>query len=671
MTSRQRPLVFNWAHFLEQTKRDYEQAPARGVPHGLQKEAIQNGWGARVGRRPWAFEIVLHPAAEDGSYPALLTLTDSGTAGLSGDLHFNTDGLKETEDIPADQRLARFEAMFESGGEGAGPGLFGRGKLIFNVASKERTIFYDSRIKVGDYRFGFRRIHGRDYQQFTTVKEGADAEKELASRTNGRLTPLAETGTRITVVDPTDEVVEAVTSGAMLDAVEETWWEIIQKHHASITVQLHPAKPQEAKVPKDFGPLPEKSGKGWNVLCRENIRLAIDGTSHRVKRIHFLIAPPKHTVSEHLLGLRFHRRGMVVGPIKLSGVPPEVSDRFFGYVLLDHALEDAIADQESTTHYGITSPNRSPYRNLKQYAQTEFDTFLESIGLKKPTTSAEERVRRLAEDAQADLNSILSNLGVPGFGKGKPKPAHLYLTVTDLEFPGGTTQLVMRDEINAFAFRLDNPTKRAEKAWWRVFTSERDAGELQTLMPRKQITARAGGFVTTDDLSISLTSPPYSSYTKVACTCEVTDDDGRILQKKSFFFYIDLKPDTLARWAEVRLYSADWPRDTRRLDYGDILSNIRYELENMSSERMSVRLRVRTLWAGESNAEIEEVGNVDLEAGPFEGKLFDCPALEIRRTTYEEVGRGKINLRCHAAALRPRRSGKRETGSQKTQSGSS
>lgn len=37
----------NWSSFLEQVRRDYETPPAKGVAHGLQKDAIQNGWGAR------------------------------------------------------------------------------------------------------------------------------------------------------------------------------------------------------------------------------------------------------------------------------------------------------------------------------------------------------------------------------------------------------------------------------------------------------------------------------------------------------------------------------------------------------------------------------------------------------------------------------------------------
>jgi len=639
----------NWAQLLEQTKREYEQPPARGVPHGVQKEAIQNGWGARAGRRAWGFSVILH--AETDGHPALLTLTDSGTVGLTGDLHFNVAALGEDENIPSDQRLARFEAMYESGGETSGPGLFGRGKLIFNAASKKRTILYDSRTKDGDYRLGIRWIRGRDYHQLATVMLGGEAEKELAEQTDGRLVPLAEAGTRITIVDPVDELLDATRSGDLLQSIEETWWEIILKYDASISVQVLPGKPQRAGIPKDFGSLPEKSGRGWHVVCRENIPLRLDGGTYRVKRLHLLIPPPKNSVGDHLLGLRFHRRGMVVGRVNLSGIPGEISDRFFGYVLLDRALEDAVAGQEGLAHYGITSPNRSPYRNLRQLCQTESDQFLEDIGLKRRTSSAEERVRRLAEDAQADLNKILSRLGVPGFGKGRPKPAQLHLSVTQLDFPRGTNLLTMGDEIKSFAFRLENATRRTERVWWRVFTSERDTGELETLVARTQVSVRAGGFLNTEDLTIALTSPPYAPYTKVACTCELTDDDGVFLQRKSFYFYIDLKPEPADRWAELRLSSADWPRDTRRLDYSDSLTGIRYEFENLSAEPMSARLRARTLWARESNADIEEVGATDLQLGPFEGKMFECPPLNIVREIYEEVGGGKVNLRCHAAAL--------------------
>jgi hypothetical protein len=145
----------NWGALLEQIRTDYESFPAKGVAHGLQKEAIQNGWGARTSKKGqgWSFEFHLL-TAPDGT--RLLTMTDGGTVGLGGDPDFDGSQLKGSEAIPDDQRLARFESAYESGGENEGAGLFGRGKLIFNVASKRSLIYYDTLTQAGDYRLGKR-----------------------------------------------------------------------------------------------------------------------------------------------------------------------------------------------------------------------------------------------------------------------------------------------------------------------------------------------------------------------------------------------------------------------------------------------------------------------------------------------------------------------------------
>ena len=69
----------NWSNFLEQIKRDYNTAAAMGVAHGLQKDAIQNGWGARVSDHNWSFEFVLK-RMPDSTF--LMTMTDHGTCVL-------------------------------------------------------------------------------------------------------------------------------------------------------------------------------------------------------------------------------------------------------------------------------------------------------------------------------------------------------------------------------------------------------------------------------------------------------------------------------------------------------------------------------------------------------------------------------------------------------------
>jgi hypothetical protein len=642
----------NWSRFLDQTRRDYETPPARGLAHGLQKEAVQNGWGARDGRKKWAFEFVLYPVK--GKLPRLLTMTDIGTVGLIGNPKFDLGALGENESIPTDERLARFEAMFESGGPATGPGLFGRGKLIFNAASKSKLIYYDSLTKDGIYRFGLRQIAGRDYGQFPHVREASAASAELKSRLSGRLEPLSIPGTRITIVDPADEVVEAIESGGFIDAIEETWWEIILKHGVAISVAVSPNPPRVAKVPADFGNFPESNAKGWKVRHREGLKLPVEGHSYRSKKLHMLVAPPKNLVRPELLGLYIHRQGMRVGKINLSGMPPEIAERFFGYVFLDTELEEAIAEQENTTHYGFSTQLRSPYRNLKQLIQSEFDAFLEELGLKKPETSPEEQVRRLADDAQSDLNSILNGLGVPGFGHGRDTGPAIHISVENLEFPDDLNSVSPGDEIGGFHFKLENTTKQALAVNVEVHTFERDAGVIEVLVPKESKRIKARSYVYTESLTVSVKHPPYPRHSKIGCTCQVSDDEGKVLAKRTFYFFVDIKPEPEEHPAEVRLTAAEWPRDdSRRVDYGQAIKNLEYEIENRSPLPMAIRARVRTLWAKESNTPIDDKVHVeDIKLTPFQTVTMSVSQVPVTETLYQEVHRGQVNLRCHLVALK-------------------
>jgi hypothetical protein len=644
------PYSFNWTALLDQVRIDYESAPAKGLPHGLQKEAIQNGWGARRTSKGsgWGFAFRLTPAGKH----RFLTMTDFGTHGLTGDVDFDPTKLPDNESIPDDQRLVRFQSVYESGGEGPGPGSFGRGKFIFNLASKERLIYYDSLLANGEYRLGSRRIKGREFLQ-PKVLTGDEAEAELQRVTHNQLSRLDAPGTRIIVVDPVSEVIEALESGEFARAIGETWWEIIQKYSATITVQVEPASQVTAEIPADFGGFPDKSAKGWKVFSKEHIALETEGEKLRVKRLHFLIAPSSHTVGSDLLGVIVHRRGMAIGQIKLSGLPTEIADRFFGYVQLEPELENALiaAGQEHTTHYGFVLPRRLPYRQLQQVVQNHFDEFLESLGL-KTTVSSEERQRRLADEAQSELNKILNSLGVPGFGTGTSQADELLLSVEDLVFPRGSNEVTRGDSISGFRFRLENVGRKENAVWWRVYTYERDSGEIETLMERSICKLAAGAFTTTKPFQISLDSR-YPSPAKVGCVCEVSDGDGKVLARKTFFLYLDLPRAVEPELAKIHLRLATWPRPpSRRVDYDESIKALLYEVENMREVPMKIRLRLRTLWADESNAEIAEIGSGwMMELGPHQAKSVTVPEVLVGRADYQEIGRGKINLRMHAVAL--------------------
>jgi hypothetical protein len=641
----------NWGALLEQIQTDYESPPAKGVAHGLQKEAIQNGWGARSAKSGggWSFEFRL---LTDAGGTRLLTMTDRGTIGLIGDPDFDWSLLKGSEGIPDEQRLARFESAYESGGDNESPGLFGRGKLIFNVASKRSLIYYDTLIHGGEYRLGERQVEGRTYRQYRRVLTGSDAQAKLQQIGGGNLLPLTDVGTRITIVDPLDEVVEAISNGDFLRAIEETWWEIVLKHDVAITVAIGSQPQVTASVPPDFGGLPQKAKDGWKVFYKENVPLEADGSEYRIKRIHLLVPPDGWEVRPDLLGVVLRRRGMAIGPVRMSGIPSDLKPRLFGYIELDSGLEAALvrARQENTTHYGFAFMARPPFRQIRQSVQLYFEEFLTRLGYKKPGDSPEERVKRLADDAKAELNTILNSLGMPGFGSGSAT-ADLVLSVEDLTFPGGTNEVSHGDKVSGFKFRLANFGRKDQNLTWSVRTFERDAGQIETVAPSEKVRVKTGGSVESPVLSFTLGSV-YPATGKVGCTCEVLDSDGKRVARKTFYVYVGIPKESPHELATLHLMMAEWPRkESRRVDYGHTIKNLLYQVENETSLNMNVRLRLRTLWKDEGNATIEEVTTQDVEMSAFQAVHFTVPEVKVDEATYQDVGQGRVNLRMHAVAL--------------------
>src|SRR6266566_7977582 len=367
----------NWSNYLDQVRRDYETEPARGLAHGLQKDAIQNGWGARVGDREWNFEFALHHGP---SGRLLLTMTDAGTTGLIGQVFDYAKDLPP--EFPEKEKLARFECMFDSGG-GIGPGLFGRGKLLFNAASQQQMIFYDSYTLDKQYRLGRRQIKGRNCDQLKRVLEAESARKFLKEWTGNELSPLDRPGTRITIVDPISEIVSAIHDGSFLKAIEETWWEIIKKHDAKIVVTDEKGKSTQARIPEEFHSLPQRNVDGWRVYYRQNEAVEIGDSKFRIKHLHFLLPPGGQSLPLPLLGVSVYRRGMKIGPLQLSDIPPEINERFFGYVQLMPDFENLVAEAENTTHYGFGSLRKPAIRSLRKTVQDHLDLFMQELGYRK------------------------------------------------------------------------------------------------------------------------------------------------------------------------------------------------------------------------------------------------------------------------------------------------
>lgn len=635
----------NWAAFLKQEIRDYN--AAMGLAHGLQKDAIQNGWSARVSDRNWTFEFRLKRIQDK----FLLSMTDQGTTGLTGsNCYFESRKRQPGEEVPKIpdyERLARFESMFYSGGTGVG--LFGRGKLLFNAVSNEKLIYYDSKTIDDKYRLNYRKIDDVEgYTSRKSVLEGDIAQTMVTQWTNGVIQPLTATGTRIIIVDPIQEVVDSIHDGSFLRAIEETWWEIIQKYGAKISVVDKEDRIFIAQVPKEYSTLPKTNGDGWRVYYKPNVEVQIGNIFCRIKHLHFLLAPSTTNLRPELQGVNVQRRGMKIGSLQLE-VPEEISNRLFGYVQLNPDFEDLISEAETTTHYGFTSMRKSPIKELRNIVRANFELFMQQLGFGPSGQEKDERAKRIIDRAKADLDKILRDMGIPSLGPGRSVKSDFSISVTNLNFPNNSNCVQMGATISGFKYKITNRSGDVKKVFLEIVTHESGVGVIETLLPRREL--RIKETYETDPLSLTIKPGLYPRGKKISCTASVTDEKKADLCEKSFSIYVDLTPPPLEELASIVLSSADWPREkSRRVDFGQKIRNLSYEIENLTPLIMKARLKVGTIWA-EERERIEDVFELDMILSPQETKCFVVPEVQITREKYSEVEKGKMILRCHAVAL--------------------
>ena len=138
-----------------------------------------------------------------------LVFWDEGTVGLTGDILTTQEIQERIGDgtITPDQRLGRFLARFVSGGN-IGAGTYGRGKLVFHAASESTSILVDSLRNDGCYLALDRKVSKGMLLQPKKPYVGDGAKEFLKEKTAGRLVPLTQTGTRITIFEVKKEIVE-------------------------------------------------------------------------------------------------------------------------------------------------------------------------------------------------------------------------------------------------------------------------------------------------------------------------------------------------------------------------------------------------------------------------------------------------------------------------------
>lgn len=534
-----RRTVFNWPEQIKAIVDGYRSYTT--VPHAVQKDAIQNGWSARKSKKGREWSLTFELIEKKGK--RFLLMTDSGTTGLTG--RVLTPAEYEL-DMPSEERWGRFEGVaFTQPREERTLGSRGRGKFIFVGASKEHTVLYDTLRDDGIYRFGFRTVIRTESPVAAYENDGGRG--MLREMTGGIIEPLDAVGTRVIIVEPVDELVEDIKNGNFLRHIGETWWEIILKREADITLKVD-GKEFSAKIPDDFA-LPEKDSRNFRVWIRRNEKPPM----FRVRKFH-MVYNSQGRVPEDIRGIAIQRDGMKICRVEPRYMGREIAERIYGYITLDSSTEEALLEDEGIEHYSYDF-RRSLPGGIRRYIEDELLKFAqEKLGYRVDEREVRRQQQRNAERrALVAANNFARALGLgagPGVTErgegGERVPRETRIQMEELVFPRpGDLRVNYGETVKNIKIRIINES--SQDVYVRVKLFLRYFDKLIKPFAEQDIEVRADStsqdFGPFEETFSESGYPDIGKYTVVAKIVSLRDEDkGTELDYKTKSFYLEEDP---------------------------------------------------------------------------------------------------------------------------------
>lgn len=443
-----------------------------GIPHGLQKDAIQNAFHTASKSLPveLTFELIKNKKG------TLFTIADSGTKGLTGEVL----KIEEYDILGESDHWARFEGFGFTTPNPDAIGARGQGKFIFLAASKGYLMYYDSLREDRSYRLGATQATKTDCPMLHW--DGDEGRTKLKKFTG--LKPLSKVGTRIIIVNPIEELKEDIKNGNFMNAIEETWFRAIEKEKVKIHVKS-PDGTKIAKIPRPLPILPKDTSK-IKVWIKKNDELLVpSGTIGECFRIkHLQIAYEKGgEIPEQLRGIAIIHNNMKITSINMEGVPLEIINDIYGFVEFDKELDRELRKNynQNPNHYDLKWKRIIP-KMIKNYVQEELRKFgYKKLGIGIDPRERKKQIRITAEmDALRDLSKYAKDLDLFGrYGKPPPPPPppppphnkNIGIMLHNFNFPviERAPRVNWGEEIKDFEVRIFNKTSDTLKGQLRIF----------------------------------------------------------------------------------------------------------------------------------------------------------------------------------------------------------
>jgi len=458
--------------YIQSSKNAVDNYPF-GLAHGVQKDAIQNGWDACKPKTKnhvsvnWGFKFEL---LKKNDY-TFLSMTDKGTTGLTGSM--TAKNIDPEVLPPEEERWARWESLAVPKEGEEDLGARGQGKMILIAASKDYAIIYDSLRSDGTYRLGMSQAKHNDCP---IIHWDGDVGKNFI-KANFGIDPLGQQGTRVLIVNPVDQLIDSIKSGEFGEFISETWWPLFTKFGANIYVANGE---REIKItPPSFFPIDKKvkETENFKIWIKDEESFSFEGNRFLIKRLHFACDKLKDAPELHQ-GVAVFRLCMKV-PI-LGFQNRDYGRKVYGYAEFDEKIDKELRKIELTNHYAFK--NKGIWRKIKEVIETELDKFgNEKLGLGIDRRAIENNKRNSAENTALGILKKITkgwHLGKTNIGVESPETPpvdtpekDIAIVLNNLIFPnpGNVPRLNYGEKLENFFITVFNKTPNDLDLTYEVF----------------------------------------------------------------------------------------------------------------------------------------------------------------------------------------------------------
>lgn len=433
--------------------------------NGLQKDAIQNSWDARIDKKHGAgWECGFKLLEIDGI--KTLCIKDSGTTGLNG-TKFQSE-LQLGEILNTNNQgedLAYFLNSDWSAKSNEEGGNRGRGKTLFLYASQNRKIFFDS-LRSADNEYLFGELYlDVDKQIKFKIFYNEEAKINFQKFSNNKLKLSTLPGTRIFIMNPHDSIIDSIKSGEIISYISYSRWEIIKKYQAKIYI--------DNGVEKKYISLSSWYEDRKNDDNNKEYPLEIikPGTDYKIKRLVLRYAP-NIDLPESIRGIAIQRGGMTIQRVGADElIREEGMADIYGWLEMEEkkTLEKEMKENcEGPEHFNF-SWTQKPAKYLRDYLRIKVREFAKELKIVSSEQAKKNKVQRAAElEALKSLSHLFKNLDLFASRKGnklrqksnRKDNEPLRLSVPDIKFPNDNRRVNYGEIIeNAYVLPINETDK--------------------------------------------------------------------------------------------------------------------------------------------------------------------------------------------------------------------